>query len=526
VAEPNDARRTWLVCLALVLITLALYWPTHRHDFVQYDDPEYVSENVIVQQGITGYGLMWCFVDAHVSNWHPITWISHMIDCQFFGVNPGAHHLVNVAFHCANSTLLFLLLRTMTGAFWRSAFVAALFAWHPLRVESVAWISERKDLLSGFFFMLTLLAYSRYVRCQAAGPKSPLQCAIGNGQSSIQGTKLSRPQVLLRALGFLSSPHQSYLLTLLIFTLGLLSKAMLVTVPFVLLLLDYWPLNRFRLTLSSSPPGDFERTASLSTVQRSHVPTFPRVPFAVLGPLLIEKIPFLLLSLAIGVITFFAQRSAGAVVSLRAEGLASRMGNTLTGYFAYLQKIFWPHDLTFLYLRCDTLSIPSILCASIVLVAISLIAILNLGSRPYLVVGWLWFMGMLLPVSPFFQLGLQSIADRYTYLPAIGLCIMGVWWLRELAVHWWPGRAVQGTLATLGFASCLLCASLTAHQLVHWKNTATLMEYALQIDPNNYVAHQNLALYYSRLKLNDLASQHRNRVRELDPALRARVAAQ
>jgi len=463
---------------------MAIYWPVCRFDFVQYDDPEYVSKNSTVQAGITAYGLVWCFVDAHVCNWHPVTWISHMLDCQVFGLNPGAHHLVNVAFHCANSALLFLLLQAMTGAFWRSALVAAIFAWHPLRVESVAWISERKDVLSGFFFMLTLLAYVRYAK--DPNSSSRLQVPSSHPHFSFFNFQCSIP-----------IPSSSwYFLSLGFFTLGLLSKPMLVTVPFILLLVDFWPLIRF---------PENSATQHNSRIPRSCV---------------FEKIPFCLLSLAIGGLTLLAQKSGGAILPIKSEGLGARVGTTLTGYLAYLEQSFWPHDLACLYLRPQAQFVFPVVCAGFGILAVSIIAVLALRTRPYLAVGWFWFLLMLLPVSGLVQAGLQSRADRYTYLPMIGLALSLTWGVQELLVTLRWNRAAQWILAG-GLTTLLLaCALLTRHQLAYWQNTETLMEHALQIDPNNYVAHQNLGAYYSSLGMGEAAKAHRQRVRELDPALR------
>ncbi len=450
----SDNRRAWLVCLVLISVTLALYWPVRHYDFVQYDDPDYVSENQTVRDGLTTYGLMWSFVDVHVANWHPVTWISHMLDCQLFGVNPGAHHLVNAGFHCANAALLFLLLRTMTGAFWRSAFVAALFAWHPLRVESVAWISERKDVLSGFFFLLTLLAYVRFARSPSAaalgqtntvsGPEgSPASLALSGRGGRCAGHAVSFAEILkLQFSTRARLPGSSmYLLSLALFTLGLLSKAMLVTVPLVLLLLDFWPLRRFQLPAN----GAFRIRPSASTFSPGT------------AVLLLEKLPFFLLSLAVGLITVFAQKSAGAVASLRSEGLMMRLAEAATNYLLYLEKILWPRDLACLYLRPQHPSVPLAFCAALLILAVSWLALRNAAAKPYFLVGWFWFLIMLLPVIGLAQIGLQSIADRYTYLPAIGLALIATWaagdWVRGLA----HAGAVYGSVLAAGAAVLLLC---------------------------------------------------------------------
>lgn len=481
VPETNtNPRRAWAMSLALVLATLALYWPVRHFDFVEYDDPEYVFENQTVLSGISWYGMAWSVVDAHASNWHPVTWLSHMLDCQLFGVDAGAHHLVNVLLHSANSALLFLLLRGITGTFWRSALVAALFAWHPLRVESVAWISERKDVLSGFFFMLTLLSYAKYAASKVR--TETRQILEANRQSA--EARWAAPAPINRSWLW-------YSLALSWFVLGLLSKPMLVSVPFVLLLLDYWPLARF--------PNAVGRW------------------WAVPRALLIEKAPFLLLSIVMASITVLAQREA--IVPIQTESAGTRIATVLAGYFGYLGKVVWPHELTVLYLRPQNVSIAPLMVGSILLAGISVAAGVNVRSRPYLAVGWLWFVGMLVPVSGLVQAGLQSLADRYTYLPAIGLSLIVAWGLQELHAVALPGRAGRAILEAAVASVLISCVGLTRHQLVYWRDTQTLMEHALAIDPGNYVAHQNLASYYSKLGQIERARLHHQKVRELDPAL-------
>jgi hypothetical protein len=467
--------------LALVLVSVALYWPARHYEFVEFDDPDYVFENQTVRSGISWYGLAWSVVDAHASNWHPVTWISHMLDCQLFGLQAGAHHLVNVLLHGVNGALLFLLLRAMTGAFWRSALVAALFAWHPLRVESVAWISERKDVLSGFFFMLTLSCYAKYASYKMQ-PQDASQCSDGASHDSEAQHSES---------GGEKHSARWYSLALSFFALGLLSKPMLVSVPFLLLILDYWPLARV-------PWASGARL---------------RLPRA----LLLEKLPFVVLAIAMVLITVFAQR--GAIVPIQAESPAVRVATMFAGYFGYVEKIFWPHALTVLYLRPQSVPCVPLVAGVFLLVGVSVAAILNVRSRPYLAVGGFWFLGMLLPVSGLMQAGLQSLADRYTYLPAIGLSLIVAWGLQELAAAALPaqgGRAILGTVVACVLIACL---GLTRHQLAYWRNTQTLMDHALELDPNNYVAHQNLGRYYSKLGQAELARAHRQKVRELDPAL-------
>lgn len=432
----QSKRRTWFACLLLAFATFAIYWPARHYAFVDYDDDDYVFENPVVRAGLTWPGFVWAFVDQHNCNWHPLTWLSHMADCQFFGVHPGAMHLENVLIHCANSVLLLLLLNSMTNAFWRSACVAALFALHPLRVESVAWISERKDVLSGFFFMLTLWFYVLHAKKQTVGGDAKFQ------------------------------PNNFYRLSLLCFVMGLLSKPMVVTVPIVLLLLDFWPLKRF-------------------TIYDSR--------FAIAG-LIREKIPFFALSIMAGIITLLAQRAGGGWVSANPH-FSQRIGNVVIGYWNYIEKLFWPENLSFLYLRSDKISFAEFFPAASVLAGISAVAAVQLRRRPWLAVGWLWFLVMLLPVSGLLQLGRLSIADRYTYLPAIGFYLIVVWGMADLLAVLFSEK-IRRALAIAGASAILLaCAILTRRQLAYWQNTETLMTRALQLDPNNYVARTNLHIY-------------------------------
>lgn len=480
-------RRTALAGLFLGIVTVALYWPVRHYDFVQYDDGDYVFDNMAVSTGLSWWGFVWSFISAHAANWHPLTWLSHMLDCQLFGLNAGAHHSVNALLHSVNAVLLFLLLRSMTGAFWRSAFVAALFAWHPLRVESVAWVSERKDVLSGFFFMLTLWAYVHYAKLQTRFP------AFADTHAQTQTPP-----------GKTASASLFYRLSLIFFLLGLLSKPMLVTVPFVLILIDFWPLNRFQPVARSARS---EPPLNILTSRKGH-------------SLLMEKVPFLLLSIIFGLITFYAQKSGGSVVSVESEGVLPRIENALVAYPGYIHKLFWPRNLAFLYLRPETVSTASLIFAVLILSGVSLAAGANLRRRPYLAVGWLWFLGMLLPVSGLIQSGLQSIADRYTYLPSIGLFLMLTWAAAELTPVLFSRRATQVLTVAAATLVLLACMYLTRQQLAYWKNTETLMEHALQIDPNNYIAHSDLGLYLFKQGRIAEARVHHQRARELDPALR------
>jgi hypothetical protein len=455
-------RRIWLAGLLLGLATLAVYWPVRHYGFVDYDDDGYVFNNPTVRGGLSWWGLVWAFVDQHECNWHPLTWLSHMLDCQLFGLNAGAHHLVNVLFHCANAVLLLLLLNTLTGKPGRSAFVAALFALHPMRVESVAWIAERKDVLSGFFFMLTLWLYVLHAQSR------PVQSAA----AALPETPGKFPA---------SHPKLFYQWSLVCFVLGLLAKPMLVTVPLVLLLIDFWPLQRIKSFPWQEPKS--EMLVSNAAIQR--------LP---LSKLLIEKLPFFLFSLIVGIITLFAQRAGGGWVSTHSS-LRSRLAGVVISYWEYVEKLFWPQNLTFLYLRADHVSIAEFFLAAGVLSGISLLAAVNLRRRPWLAVGWLWFVIMLLPVSGLLQLARLSIADRYTYLPAIGFYLMVVWGIMDLLGALFSSK-VRRVLAAVGAIIILLvCAGLTRQQLSYWQNTGTLMEHALAVNPSNYVAQVDLNIY-------------------------------
>lgn len=436
----TNRHRTLIASLFLVLAILAVYWPACHYDFVNFDDDSYVYNNQDVRAGFTWPGFECAWTVPVGGNWHPLTMLSHMTDCQCFGLNAGAHHLVNVAFHCANAVLLLLLLETATGAFWRSAFVAALFALHPLRVESVAWISERKDVLSGFFFLLTLWMYILYAR-----EKSRAQ----PGASKNRGKRF-------------------YALSLTFFLFGLLAKPMVMTLPCVLLLLDFWPLIR---------------TAG---------PDRPAFQLATLKSLLAEKWPFFLFSFMFCPITLFTQHSAPFA---HPEGIFLHAEQIVVNYFSYVEKLIWPQNLSFLYVRPATVSPASFFTAALGLVLIFAWVAVGWRRWPYLTTGWLWFVVMLLPVSGIVLLGGLSIADRYTYLPGIGFYLMLAWALADFGENILPAlpRRILGVTGALLVLS--LCALLTRQQLAYWQNTQTLMEHALKINPDNSVAQINLRVY-------------------------------
>jgi len=432
---------TYLICLLLVLTVLVVFWQGVKNDFTNFDDNQYVTENQHVQAGLTWKNLLWAFTTTHSVNYHPLTWLSHMLDCQVYGKNPAGHHLTNMLLHAASTVLLFLLLQWMTGARWRSAFVAALFAVHPLHVESVAWVAERKDLLSGLFWMLTLLAYTGYVY---------------------------RP-----------TPTR-YLLTIFCFILSILAKPMAVTLPFVLLLLDYWPLNRLALTQQVDGKNPLVDKKSLSPNSGRWFAT----------NVVIEKLPFFAFAVLASTVTFFVQYSSGAAKSLVQYPLTERITNALVSYVLYMGKMIWPHNLAVFYPHLgQSLTMWQAVLAGLLLLVVSAVLIRTGGRHPYLPVGWFWYVGTLVPVIGLIQAGEQGMADRYTYIPLIGLFIIISWGVPELAKHWRYRRIVLALTAAILLLALSVCAHL---QIRYWKNDITLFTHALEVTKNNFVAHNNL----------------------------------
>ncbi len=465
--KPFILRRDVLVCLFLIVINLAVYWQTRNHEFVSYDDNAYVTENPHVQAGLTRQTIIWSFTTTHVANWHPLTWMSHMMDCQFYGLNPSGHHLTNVWFHLVNTVLLFLLLNRLTGASWRSGFVAALFVVHPLHVESVAWVAERKDVLCTLFWLLTMWAYIYYVE---------------------------KPRL-----------HR-YLLTLLTLGLGLMAKPMLVTLPFVLLLLDYWPLGRFQ----AGPAGSNDQgqvQVPLNSV-RTRSPS---------SRLIWEKAPFFVVSLASCAVTFLVQQKGGAVETVEAFPLTIRIGNALVSYVSYMGKMIWPQNLAVFYPHPGT-SLPGwqAVAAGLLLIFITIGVIRAGRKRAYLTVGWLWYLGTLVPVIGLVQVGAQALADRYTYVPLIGLFIMISWFIPDLLAGWRHRGIVLGGAAVTVVSALMVC---TWMQLQHWKNDITLFEHALKVTANNYLAHDSLGNALAQKGMLEKAIAHYQEALRINPNL-------
>jgi tetratricopeptide (TPR) repeat protein len=440
-----SARQSWLLAAGLTIVTVLAFAAVRHHGFVSVDDHIYVTDNRQVLAGLTWSGLAWAFTTSHANFWHPLTWLSLMLDVQLFGAGAGAPHVTNALLHLASVLVLFLALVRMTGAPGRSAFVAALFAVHPLHVESVAWISERKDVLSTFFMMLTLWCYASYVERQRRG----------------EGTT-----------------KVSYLAALGLFALGLMAKPMLVTLPFAMLLLDWWPLRR----------------ATVFRGEAHDDGASPRT-WRAWAPLVREKLPFLALAAVSGAVAFVAQRSGGAVAALESFPFSGRIANALHSSLAYIVKMFWPAGLMAFYPYPQVISVWPAAGALLALAAVSAVVVWMAPRRPYLAVGWFWYVGTLLPVSGLVQVGSHAMADRYTYVPLIGLFVMIAWGASELA-----GRA-RGRQVLLGTVACgvlAACTVTTRAQVMTWKDSVALWQHALDVMPANYYAHNGLGLELSR----------------------------
>lgn len=506
--------QTWLTCLALTAATFAVYWPILHHGIIYHDDPLYVTDNPHVLAGLKPANLRWAMTGVCAGNWHPLTMLSHMADVQFFGKDYGKHHLTTLVLHCFNAILLFLLFQRLTSTFWRSAFVAALFALHPLHVESVAWLAERKDVLSGLFFMLTLLAYTSYAHLRSCAPTLH---AVTLPRSSASSTASGKKDRSTKAQPSPASSHASrithhsstfavsrshapryYALTLLAFALGLMSKPMLVTVPFVLLLLDIWPLGRL----------NFEKRLAVKTV----------------APLLKEKLPFFALTIASSIVTFYAQRAGGAVNSFESIPLGWRAANVMISYAIYLGQLFWPARLAVIYPYPLSPSTDATISA-LILAVITIAAFTLLRRTPWFAVGWLWYLGMLVPVIGLIQVGEQAHADRYTYLPAIGIFILVVWSgfqvlaqfsnllhrrfstlerseSRPRSLNLWPQASATAPLpltarVVLFGTAALVLISLgygARAQVRYWESSYSLFHHAAEVTQNNYVAYSGLGV--------------------------------
>ena len=444
-------KRTLLIVF-LVIVMFAVFWQSTNHEFLCYDDNIYVTDNLHVKTGLTYRNTLWAFTTMEASNWHPVTWLSHMLDCQAYGLNPKGHHLTNVLFHIANTLLLWYLLFSATRNYWQSMFVAALFALHPLHVESVAWIAERKDVLSTFFMLATLILYTRYA-------------------------KNSRPLL--------------YILTLLLYVFGLMSKPMLVTLPFVMLLWDFWPLGRLRLEtrLKGNITNRMPDEASTSAPLR----------------LILEKLPFFAFSLLSSVVTFYAQAHGGSVAGTQAVPLTFRVVNALVSYTKYIGIMLWPSNLAVIYPLPPTLTLVQAGISGLILIGVTLVVYRRARMNPFLLMGWLWYVGTLVPVIGLVQVGRQAMADRYTYIPLIGLFIMISWGVPALTDKWPCRRSVITVVTLLAIAGLTICTWI---QLSYWRNGVILFRHAIQVVDNNYIAHLQLGDELSKLAKYNEAIDH------------------
>lgn len=453
-----DTKDLYL-CLALAALSIGLYAQVIGFDFINYDDPMYILGNKDLENGITWDAVKFAFTSFYACNYHPLTWLSHMVDIELFGLNAGMHHVVNVIFHAINSVLLYLALKRMTSSRYRSAIVAALFALHPLHVESVAWVSERKDVLSTFFWMLTMLAYASF-----AEKKGCLR----------------------------------YGAVVIAFTLGLLSKPMLVTLPFVLILLDYWPLGR--IAFGRTLPDNADSTAN-------------KVPYIPIYNLIIEKLPLFILVLGAVVVTVVAQNAGGAVRTLDMMPIGLRIENAIVSYGTYFIRTFWPLDLSVFYPYFRHIPVWKVLASGIFLFSATVLSLVLARRFPYLPVGWFWYLGTLVPVIGIVQVGSQAHADRYTYIPLIGIFILVAWGAAE-AIERWRGKRVL--FYTLPAVILAVLSVLTWIQVGYWKSDYTLFSHSLEVT-NNFLGHNSLGNAHLRDKNYDEAIRHFKEALKMKP---------
>jgi Tfp pilus assembly protein PilF len=440
------------ICLLLVTVSLGVYLQVSGCDFVNYDDELYVIKNPYIKGGLTLESTIWALTTGYAANWHPLTWLSHMLDFQLYSLNPMGHHWTNLQIHIVNTVLLFFFLKWVTGAIWRSAFVAALFAVHPLHVESVAWVAERKDVLCTFFWILSMWAYVGYVR----QPKKT-----------------------------------RYLVLVMLFTLGLMSKPMIVTLPFVFLLFDFWPLSRFQDMVSKQQVSAFK--------------VFVRLVW--------EKFPLFVLAAISCIITFFVQQHGGAVASIESFPLKARVANAIVSYTSYIVKMIWPLNLAILYPLREWHP-GQVLISGLLLLLLSALAVRTWRRCPYLSVGWFWYLGTLVPVIGLVQVGAQSMADRYTYIPSIGLFMIVSWGIRDISAKWRWQRPIVIILSGVVLVSLMICAWF---QVGYWKNGITLFKHTVKVTHNNSMAYCGLGRALDRHEKYDEAVKNYAKALELNP---------
>jgi tetratricopeptide (TPR) repeat protein len=483
-----------LICLALAILTIITFWSLKDCGFINLDDNIYVYKNAYVQSGLNWNSISQAFSSELAEKggfWHPVTWLSLMLDYQIFGLNPHGYHLRNLLFHVMNTILLFLVLHRMTKTLWASAFVACLFAIHPLHVESVAWIAERKDVLSTLFWMLTMGAYSYYVE---------------------------HPGL------------RRYFFVLLFFILGLMAKPMLVTLPFVLLLLDYWPLQRFKaikpdhkiqpevskLLTSDKQKRKSKKNNAVALKETLEIKksTDPEYKWSLIYPLLWEKVPLFILAILSSIVTYLAEQKAGAVKSIEAYPLVVRIGNAFVSYIAYIGKMIWPSNLAVYYPHPGLLVPWQVIGSVLLLITITLTVFWMVKRFPYLATGWLWYIGTLVPVIGIVQVGGHAMADRYTYIPLIGLFIMAAWGVPEILKKWNYRKEILWTSSTL---SILCLCIITWTQVGYWQNSITLFNHTLKVTDNNSLIYNNRGVSYKDLGNYKQAIEDYDRAIEIKP---------
>lgn len=443
-----------MLCVLLALITLIIYWDIQSFEFLNYDDNEFIIENQHIRDGFSLDSIVYAFTDINSGIWHPITWLSHILDCQIFGLNPMGHHWNNIIFHLINTLLVFLILQRMTGALYRSCFVAVLFAIHPLQIESVAWIAERKNVLSTFFYLLSILSYIHYINNQKIG---------------------------------------RYLTVILLFILGLMSKPMMVTMPFVLLLLDYWPLDRFGACQENI--NGYSRKDNNKR-------------------LILEKVSFLIIAVIFSIISWQSQYLSGAMTDLKSIPLFARIELSLISYVKYLYKLIWPTDLAFFYPYSGDVPLWQVLGASLILIFISIYSICCYKRKKYVLFGWLWFLGTIFPVIGLVHLGDQAMADRYMYIPCIGIFVIIVWEGHSLITNLANPKILSVTVCS---AIIIVLSLVSIDQLKTWKNNYSLYSHAIKVTNGNYVAHGNLGAVLLNSGRADEAIYHLEKALEIKP---------
>jgi tetratricopeptide (TPR) repeat protein len=446
------------------LFTTIAYWEVRHNDFINLDDELYVTNNLHVKEGLTFKSVFWAFTSTQNGQWSPVAFLSHLLDCTFFGLNAGGHHITNLLFHTMNTLLLFFLLSRMTASLWQSASVAAIFALHPLHVESVAWIAERRDVLHAFFLLLTVWVYINDVK---------------------------KPK-WFRHIG-----------VLLCFIFAVMSKPMAVTLPFTLLLLDYWPLGRLRIGKEDQGPKPF--TAPWLKAIRQNVP---------ISHLLIEKASLFSVAVIISSFTLFSVWGSKSLASLESLSLIARIENAAVSYIGYILKMIWPNPLAVLYPHPMTLPVWKVMCATFLLLTITILVTIGRKKHPYLIIGWLWYLITLLPTIGLFQAGIQSMADRFMYMPMIGLLIMVIYGFSDMCVKW-PYQRLP--LIAISVLLVMTLTVLTRAQVKLWRNSETLFKHTLQVTDNNYFIHNHLGAALAAQEKDQEALIHFNRSLEINP---------